>query len=104
MTSNELQAFYARDLEAALRAGDPRRLSPKSARSMLAQTRRGCGAELVDADGAWIWSDLHLHRRRPEWLEVVIPGDQDLSFLDLRAWLDAEQRVVPVASHSPVGC
>ena len=32
MTSNELQAFYARDLAAALRAGDPRRLSPRRAR------------------------------------------------------------------------
>ena len=63
MTSDELQAFYARDLDAALRAGDPRRLSPKSARSMLAETKRGCGAELVDADSAWIWSDLHLHHR-----------------------------------------
>ncbi len=63
MTSDELQAFYARDLEAALRAGDRRRLPPKSARWMLAETRRGRAAELADADGAWIWSDLHLHHR-----------------------------------------
>ena len=63
MTSDELQALYAENLAAGLSPADPRRLNPKSTRRMLAQTRRGRGLELADADGVWLWSDLHLHHR-----------------------------------------
>ena len=63
MTSDELQALYAENLAAGLSPADPRRLNPKSTRRMLAQTRRGRGLELADADDVWLWSDLHLHHR-----------------------------------------